>query len=107
VPSSRRWKAKIRPLEEALERVAKLRGVRFDWTAAAPNGLAGPDIGLIAEEVAEIVPEAVARDERGAPVGIDYARLTALLVEAVKAQQGQIDDLKRAIRTMSPNPEAE
>ena len=51
----------------------------------------------IAEEVAEVVPEVVARDADGAPRGVDYARLTALLVEAVKAQQEEIAALRREL----------
>jgi WD40 repeat protein len=105
VPSSRRWKTRIRPLERALDQIEQLRGVRFDWTAEAPHGLAGPDVGLIAEEVAQVVPEAVACDEHGAPVGIDYARLTAVLVEAVKAQQGRIAALERDVQRLRSKAE--
>jgi hypothetical protein len=95
--SSRRWKQDVRPLDGALDRVRRLRGVRFEWTPDAPDGLGGADLGVIAEEVAEVVPELVARDERGAPVAVDYARMTALLIEAVKTQQQQIEALERQL----------
>jgi len=84
-------------MSDALERIQRLRAVRFDWTADAPQGRAGSDFGLIAEEVAEVVPEVVAREADGTPRGVDYARLTALLVEAVKAQQEEIAELRREL----------
>ena len=88
-PSSRRWKANIQTLEGALEKVESLRGVSFDWKASGKH-----DIGLIAEEVGAVVPEVVAYEENGQDaIGVDYARLTALLIEAVKEQQTQIQQL--------------
>ena len=51
------------------------------------------DIGFIAEEVAAVVPEGVAFDDQGAQ-GVDYARLTTLLVEAIQEQQVQIEELR-------------
>jgi len=49
--SSRRWKTNIRPIENALEQVKMLRGVCFDWKADGTH-----DIGMIAEEVGEVIP---------------------------------------------------
>ena len=87
--SSRRWKANIQALEGALEKVERLRGVSFDWKASGKH-----DIGLIDEEVGAVVPEVVAYEENGQDAkGVDYARLTALLIEAVKEQQKQIQQL--------------
>jgi hypothetical protein len=65
--------------------------------------LVGPDLGLIAEEVATVIPEAVAFDDNGAAIGVDYNRLTALLVEAVKSQQEQIADLRRELQGLHPH----
>jgi len=94
VYSSRRWKTNIDTLENALERVRRLRGVSFDWKADGRH-----DIGLIAEEVGEVVPEVVAYEPDGTDASaVDYARLVALLIEAVKDQQAQIDELKEMIR---------
>jgi hypothetical protein len=80
--SSLRWKEDIRPIGNALERVMALRGVNFRWK---PEYGGGEDIGFIMEEVDRVVPEVVQRDERtGELLGMDYSRLTALLVEALK-----------------------
>jgi len=92
--SSRRWKENVHELENALDQVTRLRGVSFDWKA---DGRA--DIGLIAEEVAEVVPQVVGVDEEGA-TGVDYSRLTALLVQAVKEQQGVIGELRAEIEAL-------
>jgi hypothetical protein len=80
--SSLRWKEDIRPIGNALERVMALRGVNFRWK---PEYGGGEDMGFIMEEVDRVVPEVVQRDERtGELLGMDYSRLTALLVEALK-----------------------
>jgi len=101
VPSSRRWKDNVQTLQGALHQTMQLRGVRFDWTADAPHHPAQrSDLGLIAEEVAQIVPEVVSFDENGAPRGVDYARLTALLVEAVKTQQTQLQQLRGEVEKL-------
>lgn len=90
VYSSRRWKTAIQEIENAVEKVKKLRGVTYEWKA---NGQ--KDIGLIAEEVGEIFPEIVAYEANGVDAkSVDYARLVAVLIEAVKEQQNDIDTLK-------------
>jgi len=83
--SSRALKTNIRTYENALETVNRLRGVRFDWKDSGT-----PAVGLIAEEVDEVVPEVVAH-EGGTAKGVNYANLVAVLVEAVKEQQKTID----------------
>jgi hypothetical protein len=85
--SSKRWKTNIKPIEDARDKIQHLRGVSFDWKADGKH-----DIGLIAEEVGEVIPEVVAYEENGKDAkSIDYARLVAVLVEAVKEQQEIID----------------
>ncbi len=91
--SSIRWKENVMPLQNALERVSQLRGVSFTW-----KGDGKQDIGLIAEEVGQVVPEVVAYEENGIDAkSLDYARLVPLLLEAIKEQQAQIDALKKAM----------
>ncbi len=88
--SSRRWKTNIQPLNGALEKVMQLNGVSFDWRENGKH-----DIGLIAEDVGRVVPEVVAYEDNGVDArSVDYARLTALLIEAVKEQQKTIDELR-------------
>jgi hypothetical protein len=73
--------------------VQGLRGVYFNWKSNGKH-----DIGLIAEEVAEVIPEVVGYEEDSEnAMSLDYSRLVALLVEAVKAQQAKIDALESAL----------
>lgn len=89
--SDARMKTNIRPLDASLEKVLHLQGVRFNWKSE-PDG--GDRIGFIAQEVREIVPEVVYTNPVDGYLGLNYAELTALLVEAVKEQQVLIDALR-------------
>ena len=91
--SSKKYKTNIETIDGAIEKVARLRGVYFDWKQ---NGKR--DIGLIAEEVQQVIPEVVGCGEgSGEAESLDYSRLVALLVEAVKEQQVKINALEEAL----------
>jgi len=93
--SSKRWKTNIRPIEDALDKVQSLRGVRFDWKE---DGKA--DIGMVAEEVGQILPELVDYEDNGVDAkALDYGRLVGLLIEALKEQQSQITEQHDTIST--------
>ncbi len=95
--SSRRWKTNIEPLAEALDKVQHLRGVSYDWKADGKH-----DIGLIAEEVGEVMPEVVEYEENGKDAkAVNYARLVAVLIEAIKEQQKEIVALKATVSSLS------
>ena len=97
--SSRRFKKDIEPLTNALETVTALQGVRYHWKDGR-NGN-GPDIGLIAEDVAKVVPEVVEMEENGVDaVSIDYGKLNAYIIEAIKERQATINDLQTRIAAM-------
>lgn len=87
--SSIRFKENVTDLEDALGIVRRLRGVRYDERDTGDH-----EIGLIAEEVAQVLPEVVAFEEDGRALGLDYARLNAVLVEAIQEQQAQLDTLR-------------
>ncbi len=101
--SSRRWKTNINTLHGALGKVGQLRGVSYDRKGSGKH-----EIGVIAEEVGAVVPEVVSWDRNGTDaLGVDYARLTALLIEATKEQQtlireqqAQIARLTRQVKTI-------
>lgn len=95
--SSRKWKTNIRPLNGALDKVSQLQGVTFNWKSSGKH-----DIGLIAEEVAYVVPELVAFDDSSKEAkGVDYSRLTTLLVEAIKEQQAEIFELRGRVENLT------
>ena len=95
--SSRRWKTNIRTLPNALAKVEQLRGVSYEMKDSGKH-----EIGVIAEEVGEVVPEVVSFEANGKDAqGVDYSRLTAVLIEAVKQQQRQIREQQRQIARLN------
>lgn len=87
--SSRRFKTDIRPIGGALATLGRLRGYCFNWRSSGEAAC-----GLIAEDVERAAPE-LAAAAGGQPPGVDYAGLTALLLEGVREQQAQLDALKQ------------
>ena len=87
-------KENIHPLKNATAALGKLRGVHFDWRSG------GRSVGLIAQEVEAVLPDAVAVGPDGWK-GINPTGVIALLVEAVKEQQALIDELRAALPARS------
>ena len=97
--SDQRFKQHVAPIANAVERVARLQGVTFNWKRDTASGLAFPDgrqMGLLAQEVELVFPEAVTTDDDGTK-SVAYSTLIPVLVQAIKEQQHQIDDLRRAL----------
>lgn len=92
--SSGRWKDNVRTIESALDKVVRLRGVTFDWK---PEHGGKHDVGFVAEEVGNVLPEVVSWENGGKTAqGVAYDRITALTVEAIKEQQRTIESLVHA-----------
>lgn len=110
-PSDLRLKKNIQPLQNSVDEIHKLSAIRFDWRREEfPERNFSPDnqIGLIAQEVRKVVPEAVQEDKDGY-LSVDYSRLVPLLVGSIKEQQQMITDqqkriekLEETIRRMQP-----
>ncbi len=83
-------KTNIQPLENSLDVINKLKGVTYNWTD--PNN-DDDEIGLIAQEVEEVVPEVVRSLGHSNLKGVEYQKLTAILIEAVKELSTKLDDL--------------
>jgi len=100
-----RFKINIRPVKNALNKVKALRGVYFNWNQKAfpeKEFGEGDELGFIAQEVEQIVPEIVSKDKtKDAYRSIKYDKLVALLVEAIKEQQKQIDSLNIKVNKLS------
>jgi hypothetical protein len=84
-------KEEVTAMDNALDAVMSLNGVEFTWKNSGER-----DFGFLAQEVKSVIPQAVSVGSDGIH-GVDYSRLTSVLVEAVKAQQVQIEDLKKVI----------
>jgi len=101
-PSDISLKTNIQPLEGSLEKILKLQGVSFDWKEdTTSNQMVGikEDIGFIAQQVKEIVPELVRTNENGL-MSLRDKGITAILVEAIKEQQTQIESQKTEIEEL-------
>ena len=89
--SDERIKSNIKTIENALDKTLLLRGVNYNDIRIEPDKLR---MGLIAQEVELIIPEVVHTDEQTTMKSIEYQNIVGLLVEAIKEQQQQINDLK-------------
>lgn len=100
--SDKRFKENVRPIVTGLEKVSRLRGVNYMWKRNEfpdRNFAEGNQIGFIAQEVQEVVPEVVSKGPDGY-MTVDYARLTAVLVEAVKELKSQNEALSKRIDSL-------
>ena len=92
--SDERLKDNIELISNPIEKVQSLKGVTWDWNENADELQQSlPNVGVIAQDVEKILPQLVTDRDNGFK-GVDYAKLTGLLIEAIKEQQKQIDDLK-------------
>ncbi len=85
-------KQEVTAMDNALDAVMSLNGVEFTWKNSGQR-----DFGFLAQEVKNVIPQAVSVGNDGIH-GVDYSRLTSVLVEAVKAQQVQIEELKALLK---------
>lgn len=100
-------KENVTNIENAIEKVQQMRGVEFDWTDEYLDAKGGEDdyfvrkhdVGVIAQEVEQVLPEVVATRENGIKA-VKYDRITSLLIEAIKEQQSQIEMLKSEIKEL-------
>ena len=94
--SDERMKENVETIDDALELVSRLEGVYYDWNKTAKETYTLDDsrqIGVLAQDLEQVIPELVTTNESGYKM-VDYPRLTAVLVEAVKEQQEHIDQLE-------------
>lgn len=95
--SDRRWKTNIKNIDSPLEKISQINGVEFDWIEDEPvHGNKGHDIGVIAQEIEQILPDAVQTRESGMKA-VKYEKIIPLLIEVVKEQQKQIEELKQIV----------
>ena len=100
--SDRRLKTDIQTIESASEKVSQLRGVEYTWNHGKHKGKR--DIGLIAQEVEEVVPEVVSEGELldgTTAKRVDYAKLVGLLIEANKELQQEVKELKEKVDALT------
>ncbi len=91
-----RLKTRISTLRNSLAKISQLRGVSFAWKNNTEDET---EIGLIAQEIEKVVPELVNSDDEGYK-SVEYSKLTALLIEAVKELKAENDGLKERIQAL-------
>lgn len=82
-------------INDSLNKVSQLSGYMFDWKNDNRTPYIGHDVGLIAQNVEEVLPEAVITRDNGIKA-LDYNKIIPLLVEAIKELKTEIEELKNA-----------
>ena len=103
--SDRKLKTNIKTIQNALDMVSRMRGVYFDWIESGNQS-----IGLIAQEVQEVIPELVLENVVKNPpsfpgeempedrvLSVDYGKIVSVLIEAINEQQTQIEEQNKRI----------
>jgi hypothetical protein len=104
--SDPRLKEDITKIDSPVEKLKKLNGMRFRWKQNSILGRPGEyDYGVLANEVQEVFPEIVADTAHDSPDGdrykaVAYDKLVPVLIEAVKAQQNEIEELKALVKSL-------
>lgn len=88
-------KTNITPLQNSLDKILQLQGVEYDRTDQEKH-----EIGMVAQEVEKVIPDLVKENSEGIKI-LEYQNLTAVLVEAIKEQQEQINCLKQTVQELS------
>jgi hypothetical protein len=88
--SDARVKTNIKTIDNALSKVLALRGVTYNRTDLEDKS---EQIGVIAQEIKEILPQVVQENENGY-YSVAYGNIVSVLIEAIKEQQTQIEELK-------------
>ena len=92
--SDKRFKTNIIPISNALDKISQISGYEFDWIPNSEfHGFKGHDVGVIAQEIEYVLPEIVTTRDSGYKA-VKYEKIIPLLIEAIKEQQDQINQLK-------------
>lgn len=92
--SSITLKQNLNPIVNGLDKVLSLKG----WTYDRKDGSTTNEVGLLAEEVYAVIPQLVTLNDKGDPYSIQYTKLTAYLIEAIKDLKAEINALKKSIQ---------
>ena len=100
--SDERLKTEIKTIPNALDKVLQLRGVTYKWRdpeegGTCVNNITETRMGVIAQEVVDVVPEVVTHDKENDRYGVSYGHLTGVLIEAVKELKQEVNELKKEL----------
>jgi hypothetical protein len=92
--SDERLKDNITPIDDPLAKVLSISGNTFDWNEKSNKS--GHDVGLIAQEIEKVLPEAVTTRDNGY-LAVDYHKVVPLLVEAIKDLSDKVEALEQKL----------
>jgi Chaperone of endosialidase len=98
--SSARFKTEIKPMDKASEAILALKPVTFHYKSDA-SGI--PQFGLIAEEVAEVNPDLVVRDENGEIYTVRYDAVNAMLLNEFLKEHRRVEQQQATIQQLKSN----
>jgi hypothetical protein len=98
--SDARLKTNIETLNYGLKEVMEMRPVRYNWKTTPDRDA---KIGLIAQEIQKIIPEVVTGDEKKETLGMNYAELVPVLINAIQEQQKEIDEIAKKVLALNKN----
>lgn len=99
--SDRRLKKDIRPIENALDKIGMIEGVSYEWKENQKHHQ-GRELGVIAQDVENVFPEAVRTDKSGVKA-VSYSALVSPLINAVKELKAENDMLKSYLCRQNPS----
>jgi hypothetical protein len=94
VSSSRRFKKEIKPMDQTSEAILALKPVTFEYKS---DSTGTPQFGLIAEEVAEVNPDLVVRDENGEIYTVRYDAVNAMLLNEFLKEHRKMQELETTV----------
>lgn len=97
--SDKRVKENISTITNALSKVKLLRGVSYNRIDSEDKS---EKLGVIAQEIQEVLPQVV-HEQKDGMLGVSYGNISAVLIEAIKEQQEQIEELKSLVKALTAN----
>ena len=85
-------KTDVQPIENAINIVKQLQGVKYRWI----DNHNQPSVGVIAQEIEKVLPEVVSTNDKGLK-SVSYGNIVGVLIEAIKEQQVRIEELERKL----------
>jgi hypothetical protein len=89
-------KTNVEDISYGLDATEKLRGVSYNWIDTEKRG-AQREIGLIAQEVQQVIPEVIGTNDNGT-LSVDYPKLTAVLIKAVQELNAKVTALETQLK---------
>jgi len=96
--SSRRFKHDIKPMDNASEAILALKPVSFRYNNDSTDT---PWFGLIAEDVAKINPDLIARDKEGKPFGVRYDQVNVMLLNEFLKEHRKVEELQKQVEALT------